>query len=215
MQRKRLAASVQREARAAADCDVNDFISKTGDELVKQIKSVDTACINTLFTQVGSNAKALFDEAQMITVANALRDVSADYPGDNSTSARQIVLYLRAGYFVQFYRPEDVGEYGPELKSASQAAQDAWWAAPHVFDVNDKNGEILSEAVILIDSSNENARYLDVAEKLLTSYDSSYNEFYYMVKRGQPGLQRDVPRPNQGGLHCRGEGRPEHPQRDA
>ncbi|MFH9075669.1 collagenase [Streptomyces alboflavus] len=180
-QRKRLAASVKREAKAAADCDVNDFISKTGDELVKQIKSVDKNCINSFFSQVGSNAQALFKQDQMVTAMNALRDLSADYPGDNSTSALQVVLYLRAGYYVQFNHPEDVGEYGPELKSASQAAQDAWWASSHVFDVSDENGETLNEAVILIDSSSENGRYLNIVKKLLTSYDSSYNEFYWML----------------------------------
>ncbi|MGH4032038.1 collagenase [Actinomycetota bacterium Odt1-20B] len=178
-QRKRIEAAAR--PKSAAACDVGDFTSKTGDELVKQIKSVETSCINSLFAQTGENAKGLFREEQMVTVAKALSDVAATYPGDNSTSTEQVVLYLRAGYFVQYNHPDDVGEYGPELKSAVQGGLDAFFGSARAFDVNDKNGEILAESVILIDSSGENARYLNIVKKLLTSYDSSYDDFYWMV----------------------------------
>lgn len=84
-------------AKAAADCNVSDFTAKTGAALVEQIKKSETTCINTLFGVTGEDSKALFREEQMVTVANALKDVAANYPGDNSTFATQVVLYLRAG----------------------------------------------------------------------------------------------------------------------
>lgn len=83
-------------AKAAADCNVSDFTAKTGAALVEQIKKSETTCINTLFGVTGEDSKALFREEQMVTVANALKDVAANYPGDNSTFATQVVLYLRA-----------------------------------------------------------------------------------------------------------------------
>ncbi|MFG2502159.1 collagenase [Streptomyces sp. NPDC048441] len=169
------------EAKAAAGCDVSDFTSKTGAALVEQIKQSETTCINTLFSVTGGDSKALFREEQMVTVANALKDVAANYPGNNSTSATQVVLYLRAGYYVQYNQPENVGEYGPTLKSAIQGALDGFFGSSHAFDVTEANGETLSEAVILIDSSEENARYLDVVKRLQKDYDASYDEFYWMV----------------------------------
>ncbi|GAA3167380.1 MULTISPECIES: collagenase [Streptomyces] len=169
------------KARAAADCKVSDFTGRTGSELVRQITSSTTDCINTLFQVKGNDGYLAFREAQMVTVADAMRDGSAAYPGDSSTGMPQLVLYLRAGYYVQYYDPDTVGDYGPELRTAIQGALDAFFASSHAFDVSDANGETLSEAVILIDSAVENARYLSVVKRLLADYDSSYNSSWYML----------------------------------
>ncbi|MFF4096987.1 M9 family metallopeptidase [Streptomyces sp. NPDC001834] len=169
------------KARAAAECNVSDFTSRTGSALVEQVKSSTTDCVNTLFRVKGNDGYLAFREEQMVTIANALRDGSASYPGDSSTGMTQLVLYLRAGYYVQYYDPDTVGSYGPQLRTAIQGALDAFFASSHAFDVTDANGQTLSEAVILIDSAVENARYLSVVKRLLADYDSSYNEFWYMV----------------------------------
>lgn len=169
------------KARTAAACNVSDFTSRTGSDLVQQIKSSTTDCVNTLFRVKGNDGNLAFREAQMVTVANAMREGSAAYPGDSSTGMPQLVLYLRAGYYVQYYDPDTVGSYGPELRTAIQGALDAFFASSHAFDVTDANGETLSEAVILIDSAVENARYLSVVKRLLADYDSSYNSSWYMV----------------------------------
>ncbi|WP_407566644.1 collagenase [Streptomyces sp. 184] len=177
----RKAARTAAGSEAAAECNVGDFTSKTGAALVEQIKASETACVNTLFSVTGGDARALFQESQMVTVADAYRDTASAYQGDNSSSITQIVLYLRAGYYVQYGDPDGVGEYGPALKTAVQGGLDAFFDSSRAYDVTEANGETLSESVILIDSAMENARYLDVVKKLLTGYDSSYDEFYWMV----------------------------------
>ncbi|MFF4606421.1 collagenase [Streptomyces sp. NPDC001339] len=168
-------------AKAAADCNVSDFTSKTGAELVEQIKKSETTCINTLFNVTGEDSKALFREEQMVTVANAFKDLAANYPGDNSTSTAQVVLYLRAGYYIQYNQPDNVGKYGPALKSAIQGALDGFFGSSHAFDVTEANGETLAETVTLIDSSEENARYLNVVKRLQKDYNASYDKFYGML----------------------------------
>ncbi|MFJ8041743.1 collagenase [Kitasatospora sp. NPDC096147] len=167
-------------AAAAAACTVSDFTSKTGAALVQQVKSAEPGCVNTLFNLKGADAQAAFREAQMVTIADALRANVATYPGDNSTSTLQLVLFLRAGYFVQWYDTA-VGDYGPALKSSIEGALDAYFAAPRSADVNDANGNILAETVTLIDSSQRNARYLPVLKRLLTAYQNSWNGSWYMV----------------------------------
>ncbi|MFG3257475.1 collagenase [Streptomyces sp. NPDC048172] len=176
---RRLARSAT--GKAQAGCNVGDFASKTGPALIDQIKASETACVNTLFSVTGADARALFQESQMVTVANAYRDTAADYQGDNSSSITQLVLYLRAGYYVQYGDPDGVGEYGQALKTAIQGGLDAFFHSSHAYDVTEANGQTLSESVILIDSAMENARYLDVVKKLLSGYDSSYDKFYWMV----------------------------------
>ncbi|MFI6326456.1 collagenase [Nonomuraea sp. NPDC050556] len=165
----------------AAACNTSDFTTKTGSALVAAIKAADTGCVNTLFNLTGTDANAAFREAQMVTVANALRDNSASYPGDNTTSTLQLVLYLRAGYFVQWYHPADVGTYGTALQTAIRGGLDAFYGNSRSSTVNDANGAVLSEAVTLIDSAQENARYIYVVKRLLNGYNSSYDAYWYMV----------------------------------
>lgn len=166
---------------AAAVCNTSDFTSRTGSALVQQIQASTTDCVNSLFNVTGSDAYHAFREAQMVSVAYALRDGSSAYPGNSTTGMPQIVLYLRAGYYVHWYNEATVGAYGPSLKTAIQSGLDAFFASSHSQDVNDANGETLSEAVTLIDSAEENARYLYVVKRLLNGYNSSYNTSWWML----------------------------------
>lgn len=168
-------------AAAAAACHVSDFTSRTGAALVTQIKVSTTACINTLFSLTGSDAYYAFREAQMASVAYGLRDNGSSYPGNNSTSTAQLVLYLRAGYFVHWYNESTVGPYGPALETAIRSGLDSFFANPRAFEVSDANGETLAEAITLIDSAEQNARYLHVVKRMLNGYNSSYNGSWGML----------------------------------
>ncbi|MFJ2806860.1 M9 family metallopeptidase [Kitasatospora sp. NPDC087271] len=167
-------AAKQLSAAPAAACNVSAFTGNTGAALVQQVKAADLGCINTLYNLTGNDAKGAFNEAQMATVANALRDVSAAYPGDDSTSAGQLVVYLRAGYYVQWNHSDVVGPYGTTLQTAIRGALDGFFAAPHSKDVTEANGATLAEAVTLIDSAQENARYTGVVKGLLNDYTGSW-----------------------------------------
>ncbi|MFB9307943.1 microbial collagenase [Agromyces hippuratus] len=169
-----------RQAAAAAECSTADFAAASGQSLVDLIVASPMDCINSLFLVKGADARSIFAEAQMITVANALRTVAGSYPGDNSTSAGQLVLFLRAGYYVQFYDAGNVGDYGLSLSNAAAGALDAFFGNPRSRDVTDANGEVLGEAVTLIDSAVLNDRYLDVVERLLTEYDAEYEALWWM-----------------------------------
>ncbi|MEU0520040.1 collagenase [Streptosporangium sp. NPDC006007] len=171
----------QKSLQAAAACGVSDFTGRTGGALVTAIKNATPDCVNTLFGLTGGNASAAFRESQMTSVAYALRDNALYYTGDNSTGTLQLVLYLRAGYYVQWYHPGDVGSYGAGLKTAIRSALDAFYANGHSGDVNNVNGETLAEAVTLIDSARENARYIYVVKRLLNAYNSSYDQHWYML----------------------------------
>ncbi|MFJ4900703.1 M9 family metallopeptidase [Streptomyces sp. NPDC088727] len=181
MKAKARAAARSAGTGAAAACSVADFTSRTGSALVQQIKSSTTDCVNTLFNVKGNDGYLAFREAQMVSVADAMRDGSAAYPGDSSTGMPQLVLFLRAGYYVQYYDPDTVGSYGAPLRTAIQGALDGFFASTHAGDVTDANGETLAEAVTLIDSAEQNARYLYVVKRLLADYDSSYDSSWYML----------------------------------
>ncbi|RHY17623.1 hypothetical protein DYB32_010488, partial [Aphanomyces invadans] len=128
-----------------AGCSTSTFASAQGSALVAAVKAATTDCINSLFSVSGSDAYSIFREEQMVSVANALRSAAATYQGNNSGKTAQMVLFLRAGYYVHFY-DSSVGAYGTALSTAIKGALDTFFANSHAFDVTDANGETLSDA---------------------------------------------------------------------
>ncbi|GHE24567.1 M9 family metallopeptidase [Streptomyces hydrogenans] len=155
--------------------DLSGVVDATGGALVQQLKALpQITCTYPLFNLTGENARKAFREAQMVTVANALRDDSASYAGDNRASTGQLVMFLRAGYYVQDNNADAVGEYGTALQGAARGALDAFFASPRSKDVTDANGEILNEVVTLIDSTHEAGRYAGVVKWMLGGYDGTW-----------------------------------------
>ncbi|GAA1328860.1 collagenase [Leucobacter albus] len=185
--RPSMAATAQRSAtersaaRAANECTTNAFAAASGQALVDLIAGSTTNCVNTLFSVTGSQASAVFGEAKMVAAANELKAIAANYQGNNSTSAAQFVLFLRAGFYVQYYNSASVPAYGAALDTAMTGALDAFFANPRSEDVTDANGETLSEAITLIDSAELNDRYLPVIKRLLADYDASYDSSWWML----------------------------------
>ncbi|MFJ9429326.1 collagenase [Streptomyces sp. NPDC101490] len=168
-------AKTSKLAAANACGDLSGVINSTGAALVQQLKALpQITCTYPLFNLTGENARKAFREDQMVTVANALRDNAATYAGNNSTSTGQLVLFLRAGYYVQDNNAATVGDYGTPLATAARGALDAYFASPRSKDVTDANGEILNEVVTLIDSTHEAGRYAGVVKWMLGSYNGTW-----------------------------------------
>ncbi|MFJ7902148.1 collagenase [Streptomyces sp. NPDC096198] len=168
-------------AAAKAVCSPADFGSRSGSALVAFVRASTMDCVNSLFTVTGADAGRVFGESRMITVAKAFGTTAQSYDGDNSDGIWQLVLFLRAGYYVQFNDPSDTGPYDARLTSATARALDTFLAARHTKDVTAANGDVLGEAVILTDSANLQGRYLAAYRRLLGAYDSSYDAFPSMV----------------------------------
>jgi len=165
----------------AGSCSPGDFGSRTGDALVAFVKASTTDCVNTLFAVTGTDAHDVFRQSQMVTVAKAFTSTARYYRGDNSSHVWQLVLFLRAGYYVQFNNPTDVGPYGASLARATTRGLDTFFARPRSADVTQANGDVLGDVVILTDSADQQARYLDVYKRVLDGYDSSYDAIDSMV----------------------------------
>ncbi|MGW3117645.1 collagenase [Streptomyces sp. NPDC001107] len=162
-------------------CTPADFASRTGSALVAFVEASTTGCVNTLFAVTGTDARDIFRQSQMVTVAKAFTREAQRYRGDNSSGVWQLVLFLRAGYYVQFNRPSDVGPYGAPLAQSTTRGLDAFFANRHSRDVSAANGDVLGETVILTDSADQQARYLTAYQRMLKAYDGSYDAFPSMV----------------------------------
>ncbi|GMV31654.1 MAG: protease [Rhodanobacteraceae bacterium] len=165
-----------------AACDSAQLAALSGSALVAAVKTADSECINTLFGLTGNTAYSAFRETQMISIANGLQNSAASYDGTNAGGTLQLILYLRAGYYVQYYDPATVGSYGAPLRNAIRPALDAFAGNANFNRVDDVHGEILSEYMILLDSAVENARYLYVVKRLLANYDPTRYAPHYWMK---------------------------------
>lgn len=160
-------------------CDSSAFANASGSALVTAVKSATTECINDLFSVSGAQGALIFPEAKMVTIANAMYADAGSYAGNNGGKMLQLIMFLRAGYYIQWYNPE-VGDYGAPLANAIRPALNAFAANPRFLDVNDTHGEILSEFVILIDSSGENASQIATIKGILDRYGPSHHSYWYM-----------------------------------
>ncbi|MXM66620.1 collagenase [Streptomyces sp. HUCO-GS316] len=165
----------------AASCTPADFAGRTGSALVAFVKASTTGCVNTLFAVTGTDAGGVFRQSRMVTVAKAFTREAQRYRGDNRSGVWQLVLFLRAGYYVQFNHPDDVGPYGAPLARATTRGLDAFFANRRSRDVTSANGDVLGEVVILTDSADQQARYLKVYRRMLNGYDSSYDALPSML----------------------------------
>ncbi|WP_211827325.1 collagenase [Kistimonas asteriae] len=169
-------------------CSTSEIARLDGQRLTETIRKADLQCINGLFSATGSTSRDLFHQNKMITVANAVYSYAQNYPGNNSQGMEQLFLYLRAGYYVQFYQKDTVGAYDIQLDTIIQYALDAFFANPKTFTVSDENGSVLGEAVTLIDSSVQNARYISIVKRLLTSYDQRFEASRNMTAAVNNGM---------------------------
>ncbi len=177
-----------RPGAAGSTCSTSEIARLDGQQLTDTIRKAELQCINGLFSATGSTSRDLFNQNKMITVANAVNSYAQNYPGNNSQGLEQLILYLRAGYYVQFYQKDTVGAYDNQLDTVIQYALDAFFANPNTFTVSNENGSVLGEAVTLIDSSVQNARYIYVVKRLLTSYDRSFEASRNMTAAVNNGM---------------------------
>ncbi|WP_063770248.1 collagenase [Streptacidiphilus melanogenes] len=166
---------------ATASCTPADFGSRSGAALVSFVESATTDCVDTLFGATGPEAGAVFRESRMTSIADAFTAAAHAYTGDDSTGIWQLVLFLRAGYYVQFNDSADVGAYDSALTSAVAGGIDAFVASPHFGDVSDANGEVAGDVVVLTDSADLQARYLPLYQRVLDGYSAAYDSSWYMV----------------------------------
>ena len=167
--------------KGAAACDHNVFASSSGSALVAAVRAAPTSCLNELFGLTGTPAAQVFAEAKMISIANAMQADAPAYGGDNGNGMLQLVLFLRAGLFVQYYQSDAVGDYGPAWRNAIRPALDAFVANAHFTDVSAAHGEVLSEFVTLIDSAGENAHQLNTLRGILDRYGPAQAAIYEMT----------------------------------
>ncbi|WP_066964312.1 M9 family metallopeptidase [Microbulbifer sp. Q7] len=153
-----------------ATCDTEGYAQKSGQALVDHILTLEGSCINDLYDG-NSTSFASFSPQKMVTVANAAQQMAADYRASNGdTRINKLFYFLRTGYYLEYNYPNDVSI--PSNAHASVVnALDTFVANPDFYVISSSNGSATVDAIVLIDSAEENARYLPVVKEWLQRWN--------------------------------------------
>ena len=171
---------LQNRSAAMQVSDCSDFVGKSGQALINELSQSTPECVGKLYSLKGSSATALFSEANVISVANAIATKAKDYTGVDVQHLESHIYFIRAALYVQFYNPNDVPAYSSAAKASLKSALNALFANAAIWTVSDANAGVLKEALILIDSAELGADFNHVTIKVLTDYDANWQASFAM-----------------------------------
>jgi len=142
-------ASVQ--AASAANCTGADFVGKSGAALIGFIDGAALrGCMYTLYSGSVAQYRTVFSDANIITVANELKQRALSYPGNDSSKAMNLLSFLRtAGYWNFMNQAGNAAEGIPpgsrSMLNAAAGALRQLTQSPHFYDITEDNAYFASE----------------------------------------------------------------------
>lgn len=166
------------QSEAIAACDLNSLASASSSQIVTEIKQQGTSCINALFSADSSIQTQVFTSDKMYAAAQNAKSLSQSYSGNGSADLEALYLFIRAGFYVEFYN--DQVTFATWVKPAVKDALDAFVSNSHFYDDNDAHGKVLGEAITTMDSSELQGHYLPVVKAWLSKWNESYAQKWNM-----------------------------------
>lgn len=163
---------------AAAPCDLSKLATNNTNALISELKSQGTNCINELFSASATVQKDTYTSANMYQVALHVKTLAEQYQGGGNDDIEALFLYLRAGFYVEFYN--DQVSFATWVKPAVKNAIDAFVNNTHFYDNNEGHAKTLSEVIITMDSSEQQDVYLPVVTEWLNRWDQNYAQGWNM-----------------------------------
>ncbi|RRS07810.1 PKD domain-containing protein [Pseudoalteromonas sp. J010] len=159
-------------------CDLASLANANSSQIVAEVKLQGASCINALFSAESSIQSKVFTSDKMYAAAQSTKALSQSYAGNGSSDLEALYLFIRAGFYVEFYN--DQVSFATWVKPAVKEALDAFVNNSHFYDDNDAHGKVLSEAIITMDSSELQDSYLPVVKAWLAKWNESYGQKWNM-----------------------------------
>ncbi|MEJ6005361.1 collagenase [Paucibacter sp. AS339] len=138
-------------ATAGASCSGQDFVGKSGAALINFIDAADLRnCMYQLYYGSAADYRTVFSDANIINVSKALKTRAAQYPGNDSNKAMNLLSYLRtAGYWSYMSTYGDPSNGIPagsrSMMNAALSALLQLSASPRFMDQTEDNAYFVSE----------------------------------------------------------------------
>ena len=157
--------------KAALRCNDDAFIT-TGTALLDQIRTQSFDCVGRLFDDASDAARlGTFTEANIVTVANELKNISVTYNGtDPDLYLSSLHYWIRAFYY---YGNREL--LTPENQAVSKDAIAALVANSHFFDKTEENANVIDLAMVNINNADIGVNFVALIYDFLDTYDKSYD----------------------------------------
>ena len=165
-------------ADASAQCALQQLADASSATIAEQVTSQGVDCVNALFSASNEVAGQIVTDGKMLAVADRALVLASNYNGQGSADLEALFLFLRAGFYVEFYN--DQVSLSPAATEATQQALDAFVANTHFYANSDAHGKTLSEVIITMDSAELQHRYLPQVKQWLSRWDQSYGNSWHM-----------------------------------
>ena len=159
-------------------CDVEAFTSNSSNDVLNAIKTQGANCVNALFSAESRIQEAAFESGHMYNIAKHTTNLAKAYAGGGSDELEALFLYLRAGYYAEFYNSKV--SFLSWVTPAVKEAVDAFVNNANFYENSDPHGKVLSEVIITMDSAGLQHAYLPQVTQWLTRWDSQYAQNWYM-----------------------------------
>jgi microbial collagenase len=163
---------------SATGCDLSLFATSNSNNLISQLKNQGSNCVNDLFSAPADIQMNAFTSDNMLAVANHVKTLSQNYNGGGDADIEALFLFLRAGFYVEFYN--DNVTLASWVTPSVKDALDAFVNNANFYQNNDAHGKTLSEVIITMDSSEQQDVYLPVVKEWLSRWDQTYADKWYM-----------------------------------
>jgi hypothetical protein len=163
------------EANIPTGTSADLYIGHDGQDLVDQITSNGFDNLSPLFQIKGSNATQVFTNQNILSVLDAIKTRANTYDGINSQEIPELVYFLRAAYYVEFYNDE-VASFSEEVKNSLITVLKILFNNEKTWVVSDENGPVLEAGLVLVDSANLGAQFNDVTIRVLTDYNQQWQK---------------------------------------
>jgi len=160
--------------------DATRFIGLNGTALVERIALSHPQNVSPVYNISGPDATALFSEANMLAIANAINSRAPSYTGEDTTGLEALFYFFRGAYYVQYAHPADIGEYTPAVKATIKTALRAFFNNSSAWLASETNGSVLKEALITVDSAGLGADFNDVTLRVLSEYNADWESSFNM-----------------------------------
>ncbi|MGU3843288.1 M9 family metallopeptidase N-terminal domain-containing protein, partial [Vibrio diabolicus] len=122
--------------------------------------------------------ESVFSSDHMYNIAKHTTTLAKGYTGGGSDELETLFLYLRAGYYAEFYN--DNISFIEWVTPAVKESVDAFVNNASFYENSDRHGKVLSEVIITMDSAGLQHAYLPQVTQWLTRWNDQYAQHWYM-----------------------------------
>jgi microbial collagenase len=124
----------------------------TPTDLLNYLQSHDWTCLQYLWSY-DTNVRGSYNDDNMLAVLAKIASLAPNYQGTNANNLRELLIYVRIGYYHQFYHDADPGLFTPAvIQVQADAAFLAFATSPHFNDFTADAGLIVTEWINAVDA---------------------------------------------------------------